>query len=213
MVKSSEEDDPFAVFTALSVSTHRSESWLDQVKTYFKSSCKVDSVKTKLDEAFADGTALLINERLMNSPPKLAPPLMQFLFQEITAATSDKGLSKEERESFSSLKRYLIFTRVYSDPEPPPGPSSGSRKKQKRENGSGPSSSSASDEVIVYLRPEDEFLHKHSSWSFTFPVEGRAVGKDDLRPLRLVMMVEAGKIQKVRAELDAVVGNMASGQK
>ena len=183
---------------------------MEQVKTYLKSSCKSDSAtQANLDRAFSDGTALLINERLMNSPPKLAPPLMQFLFQEIKAAATNKGLSKE---AFSSLKRYLVFTRVFSDPERAPGPSSGSRKKLKREGGAGPSSSDNQDEVIVYLRPEDEFLHKHCSWSFTFPIEGRAVGKEDLKPLRLVMMVEATKITKVRAELDAVVGNMATGQ-
>ena len=219
VVKSSEEDDPFAVFTVLSLATHQSENWLEQVKSHMKSSCKSESLRKKLEEAFTDGTStgLLVNERLMNSPPKLAPPLVQFLFQEIKAATTDSGLSKKERDSFSSLKRYLIFTRVFSDPDRAAAvPSSSvSRKKQKQVGGAGPSSSSvakADKDVIVYLRPEDEFLHKHASWSFTFGIEGRAVGKDDLQPLRLVMLVEASKIQKVRAELDSVVGNMASGK-
>lgn len=63
----------------------------------------------------------------------------------------------------------------------------------------------------MYLRPEDEFLQKHSSWSFTFPIEGRVVGKDDLQPLRMVMLVEAGRIPDVRRALDLTVGNMAAG--
>ena len=65
--------------------------------------------------------------------------------------------------------------------------------------------------VLVYLRPEDEFLHKSCSWSFNFPVEGRPVTKDDLQPLRMVMLVEAPKIPAVRKALDAVVDNMAAG--
>jgi hypothetical protein len=44
----------------------------------------------------------------------------------------------------------------------------------------------------------------------TFPVEGRVVGKDDLQPLRMVMLVEAARIPDVRRELDKTVGNMAA---
>jgi hypothetical protein len=36
------------------------------------------------------GTGLLINERLINSPPQLAPPLVQALFSEISWATEDE---------------------------------------------------------------------------------------------------------------------------
>lgn len=52
--------------------------------------------------------------------------------------------------------------------------------------------------VVVYVRPEDEFFHKHASASFTFPVEGRAVGKDELQPLRLVMLLPASKVEAAR---------------
>lgn len=48
------------------------------------------------------------------------------------------------------------------------------------------------------------------SWSYTFPVEGRPVAKDELRPLRLVMLVEAGRVAEARQMLDLVVGNMAA---
>jgi protein BCP1 len=50
----------------------------------------------------------------------------------------------------------------------------------------------------VYVRPEDEFFHQHASASFTFPVEGRAVGKDELQPLRLVMLLPASKVAAAR---------------
>jgi protein BCP1 len=52
--------------------------------------------------------------------------------------------------------------------------------------------------VIVYVRPEDEYFHKHAAASFTFPIEGRAVGKDELQPLRLVMLLPANKVQAAR---------------
>lgn len=43
------------------------------------------------------------------------------------------------------------------------------------------------DAVIVYARPEDEFYHKHCSWSSTFPITTREVEKDELHPLRMVL--------------------------
>lgn len=74
--------------------------------------------------------------------------------------------------------------------------------------GEGGAGSSSGGQVLVYLRPEDEFLHRASEWSFTFPVENRVVGKDDLAPLRLVALVDASRVGKVRRELDKAVGNM-----
>ena len=55
-----------------------------------------------------------------------------------------------------------------------------------------------SHQVLVYVRPEDEFFHQYSSASNTFPVEGRAVGKGELQPLRLIMLLAADKVPKAR---------------
>lgn len=45
---------------------------------------------TQLQAWDLPGTGLLINERLINSPPQLAPPLVQALFSEISWATEDE---------------------------------------------------------------------------------------------------------------------------
>ena len=48
-----------------------------------------------LTQAFdTQGTGLIINERLLNAPPKLGPPLVQFLMQEIKERS-------EEGESYT----------------------------------------------------------------------------------------------------------------
>ena len=52
--------------------------------------------------------------------------------------------------------------------------------------------------VIVYARPEDEFYHKHSSWSYTFPISGREVEKDELQPLRMVLGISAKQADLAR---------------
>ena len=52
--------------------------------------------------------------------------------------------------------------------------------------------------VIVYARPEDEFYHKHCSWSYSFPVSGKVVQKDELQPLRLVMLLSPDQAAAAR---------------
>lgn len=66
--------------------------------------------------------------------------------------------------------------------------------------------------MLVYVRPEDEFLHQHATCSFTFPVEGRAVGKDELLPMRMVLLMPAANMAAARAALERVLPNAAAGR-
>lgn len=155
-------------------------------------------------------TGLIVNERLINCPPQLAPPLLQALLDEVAWATEDEP-TQERRESFK-FERYIMVTRVYSDPLPAgagdgAGPSQGAQQQQQRRRqpqqrqdaGSMPppaprkrsSPPPGAEPVLVYVRPEDEFMHRAASLSFTFPVEGRAVGRDELTPLRLALLLPA----------------------
>lgn len=40
------------------------------------------------------GTGVVVSERLLNVPPKVSPPLVQFLFDELSEAAADKDLDK-----------------------------------------------------------------------------------------------------------------------
>ena len=51
--------------------------------------------------------------------------------------------------------------------------------------------------LIVYARPEDEFYHRRCTASYTFPT-GREVAKDELQPLRLVMLLSGAQIAEAR---------------
>ncbi len=56
------------------------------------------------------------------------------------------------------------------------------------------------DAVIVYARPEDEFYHKHCSWSCTFPITTREVEKDELHPLRMVLGITSQQAISARCD-------------
>lgn len=62
----------------------------------------------------------------------------------------------------------------------------------------GPLQAAGEKEVLIYLRPEDQFLHKHSTMSYTFPVPDKSVGRDELQPLRIVMLVGAQEVKAAR---------------
>eukprot|EP00879_Flechtneria_rotunda_P000963 GHRR01001096.1.p1 GENE.GHRR01001096.1~~GHRR01001096.1.p1 ORF type:complete len:345 (+),score=133.81 GHRR01001096.1:233-1267(+) len=228
VVRTGEDEDPVAVMTVLNTQQHQQQEYMGQVKQYIMSKCEDAAIKGQISKAWdSQGTGLIINERLINSPPQLAPPLVQALFDEICWAAEDEPT--QERKDYYKLKHYLLMTRVFSDPLGP------AAAEQQQQNGAGPSSRSgkppagpkqqqqqqkkkhkgeqqktAAGPVIVYVRPEDEYFHQQSTISFTFPVEGRAVGKDELQPMRLVLLLPASKVKAARSALDAVVGNMAS---
>ncbi|KAG1668072.1 hypothetical protein FOA52_010482 [Chlamydomonas sp. UWO 241] len=97
VVKAAEGDDPIAVFTVLNTLTHKDQDWLKQTAEWLAAHCKDADAKRKLAAALAaPGTGLLLNERLINCPPKIAPPLMQFLFSEVAEAAAEKGPDGDE---------------------------------------------------------------------------------------------------------------------
>jgi protein BCP1 len=75
----------------------------------------------------------MVNERLINAPPQLAPPLMQALFDEIAWAVEDEP-TEEARQAFR-LQRFVLITRAYTDPLANGGAGEG--------DGAGPSGSGA----------------------------------------------------------------------
>ena len=59
---------------------------------------------------------------------------------------------------------------------------------------------------IVYVRPEDEHLHRESDWSFTFQAGNKAESSLGLVQHRLVMGIKKEGVRRARAELDKVRG-------
>lgn len=103
---------------------------------------------------------------------------MRLSSQTLTEEIEDASVE----DSHFKFGRYLVFTRVYADDDAPApadaaGPSSSAppSKKQKADKKPAKAEKKSAAPTIVYVRPEDEFLHHHASWSFTFPIENRPV--------------------------------------
>ncbi|MEW5317076.1 MAG: hypothetical protein WDW38_008407 [Sanguina aurantia] len=214
VIKCSNDDDPLAITTALNTHTHRAAAFMPQIRAFIASKCKGDAKEQILKAFDSEGTGLILNERLINSPPSLAPPLTQFLFEEIEGAAEDEDDSQEVRAEFQ-FQRYILMTRIFTDPDGAPDSSaaggasgSGGQPAKKNKRAKAAAASAAAMPLLVYVRPEDEFLHQQATCSSTFAVENRSTAHDELQPLRLVMLVEASKVPLARQKMEAVIPNM-----
>ncbi len=60
---------------------------------------------------------------------------------------------------------------------------------------------------VVYMRPEDEYYHKHCSWSFAFAVPNRPAGYEDMDQVRLCMLLTSAQVAAARWVLPSCGSN------
>lgn len=177
VIKCGEGEDPIGVAAVLPLAAHPGVAALDELRAFLGARGAGGALDAAWD---APGAALLLSERLLNCPPQLAPPLMETLMADVEAAGHD-------------VSHYIFVTRAYEDP---------TVKKGKKKKGKGGDDVTA----LIFATPEGEFLAARASAAMSFAVPGRAVGKDDLVPRRVVAVVPAGEVGAALAEMREVVG-------
>ncbi|GMH32410.1 hypothetical protein BSKO_00244 [Bryopsis sp. KO-2023] len=202
VLKCGEDGSPIGVASVLNFQHYKQLVTLSTVKSFILNRCTNAEEKKKLHSAMESGACgLLVNERLLNCPPQLGPPLQQALFDEIQWATEDEP-TEELRNSFK-FTQYVVLTRAFRDPT-----MEEAREGKQAKKGHSKKSKSSGPTGLIYVRPEDEFFHQFCNLWFTFPVENACT--DEVEPLRLVMLMQASQVTQARAALDAVVGNAAA---
>lgn len=177
-----------------------------------------------------DKLGLVVSERLSNCPPQVAPPLMQALVEEMEDARKEDE-DPAVKKTFHKMEQVLVLTRVWLDPKPgeatgaagaggtgkqaamgPPPPKK--TKKDSSAAGGGTSAAGAvpgqgsieygeggSRGLLVYVRPEDEFLHESAAWSSVFPVESATTElrrvRDGMVPMRLLVCLPVKALPKL----------------
>mmetsp|Transcript_9680 Transcript_9680/g.35215 ORF Transcript_9680/g.35215 Transcript_9680/m.35215 type:complete len:301 (-) Transcript_9680:97-999(-) len=185
-----DESDPVAVMSVMNLQTRKDAAPIKEICAHLKNKCPKD-LQDKLASALSEnGVGLIINERVINVPQETASPLVEGLFDEIEWAQEDEP-TEELRASFK-FKKYIVFSRVYMDDE---AEDEGGKKRKR-----------AGEVALVYPRPEDEFFHAESEWSFQW--KSRTAEDQDavdyLTPMRLCMLVDAGSVKKVRTAVKAL---------
>ncbi|EFN59420.1 hypothetical protein CHLNCDRAFT_49975 [Chlorella variabilis] len=214
VIKCGEEDDPIGVSTVLSLRRHADAKPLRQLHDFLLAAAG-DEHRQRLEKAWAAaGTGLVVNERLVNSPPELAEPLQGSLFGEVEEAAQDEELGEDERAAFK-LSQFLMVVRAYTDPQQQQsgaaagGSGGGGKQQQKKKRqqkgaaaGAGQQDAAAG---VVHFLPEAECYQAAAQWSYAFPVADRLVGKDELQPCRVVMLISAAAAAAARQQLSELM--------
>ncbi|KAJ7954257.1 Protein BCCIP-like [Quillaja saponaria] len=188
-----EDEGVFSLVTALNLGRYMDHKCIKEIKDFLLKVCQEKGVlgdlRSLLGE-YAHDVGLLVSQRVVNLPPQLLPPLYEALFDEVIWATEDEP-TKELRRSFQ-FKHYIVVSKIYKYKN------ADQKKRISNDN----------DEAVIYIKPEDEIFHKHSSWSFKFSLQSQRLATSELKNYKLtglVMAVEADKISTFRQELQSLI--------
>jgi protein BCP1 len=130
--------DPIAVVTAVGLEGYRAAPFASGVRDFVLARAERAGKRAAFEAAWgAPRAALLLNERLVNCPPQIAPPMVQYLFEEIERARVEEAEELAELEAAArasggaappppsappaacgyAFDRYVLLTRVYEDPQ------------------------------------------------------------------------------------------------
>ncbi|GAB2300483.1 hypothetical protein Dimus_034527 [Dionaea muscipula] len=191
-IEDDEDDGAFALVTVLNLGRYKGHKCILQLKDYLLEVCKENILARNLRillEDQAENVGLLISQRVTNLPLQLLPHLYRGLFDEISWATEDEP-TEELRRSFQ-FRCYLLISRIY-----------------KKNGANSKGAANSNEEVVIYIKPEDELFHQLCSWSFIFPLQTRQVAAQELRNYRmmgLVMAIDADKAPIFRRLLESLI--------
>ncbi|PVU86056.1 hypothetical protein BB559_006690 [Furculomyces boomerangus] len=209
-VKASGEDDPYAFLTVLNMHELSDKNVIQQIKNYLlEKSGKTRVVKEKLAEILGEtgkDVGIIFNERLMNMPVQVVPPMFKMLFEELEWAIADK-----ERYDF---EWYIMTSPIYKEIAPT-GDSDGNKGDMEEEMpgyvASGSKKSRISDKTF-YFHPEDEFIEEFVDYKFDYkfskkdraPDSRNSFAEFGLSPLRRCFIVHKSKLIPIHKKLESV---------
>ena len=204
-----EEAGCIGVAAVLPIHDHLKSQFITDIRDFLVSKCPDENAKTKVTNALMGASsagpassvwALLVNERLLNAPPQLSPPLMQGILDEV-----------EEFEESRRPSMYLFLTRAYVDAGSLPvhgntqtdnqahKASKGKKRRKKSKedvNNESQKKHHASDpQDMIFVTPEGEFFCQAASWAMAFDIEDRPMERDELKPKRVLMAISAEKMK------------------
>lgn len=204
MVRVTNEEAPIGFISCLNVHVHR--KLLRPLREHLVGICGEQQEHARfrqlLERAFDGGKkfesgkmGLIVCERVVNLPVQIVPKMLEALFCEIEWAIEDEP-SEVEREAFR-LGWYLYVTQVYCTGRAEGQPQ---RKQLKGEADEG------TDAKIAFGRVEDEVWFKFASCHVMWDITGAESEKDGFRRRRIAMIVAAGKVPKIRENIETLVG-------
>lgn len=217
------EETVCAMLTALNFRQFQKLSWPAIIRDQLLAKAKKHAdgpTATKLEallqrKSGTEELGLLINERFVNLPPQLVPPLHKALIEDIEWSCTTPECPADERP-FYRFSHLLGVVRCFGAT----GGSSGAAgsaapapkgKKRRRLAAPGTVGEATSTGGLVYPQAEDEAYVRKASLFFTFPVGGgkregsTCVNSSGLPELRGVFLITRKALDEAIAEVPAVL--------
>ncbi|PRP86881.1 hypothetical protein PROFUN_03629 [Planoprotostelium fungivorum] len=188
------------LITMLSLSHHKKQECVKQFISYITSHCPQQH-KKKLDKVLDEKkVGLLVNERMVNVPLELAPPLHQILYDDIEKAKKDSP-AEFTVDYLIMLSKSCSLTEEAEEAlvQETLG------KKAKKSN------SESDNRQRFHLKAEDELYIKAADFSFDFLLPSTAEGEDqplmngDAQVYRHIIVIPYKKAVSVSQTISALI--------
>ena len=192
-----EESDPYALLTAIPLDVEG--EYCKALNALIESKCPKDQKERVVASALKKHNLFLFNERLINMPPQIAPPMFRML--------------KEEIASEGILPKYDYFVYIYKeyrevdaevDVPSEDSPKQQPPKKKKKQ---------ATNQAMHFFNAEDQVLKQHAEFSFNYkpPKTDSSRVTDAMRVFsdfgideeRCVMFIKCDKLEKLADAVSA----------
>ncbi|KAJ3021638.1 Mss4p nuclear export [Thoreauomyces humboldtii] len=213
-VKVVDEQDPYALMTVLGFAQHGEAEGVKEVKAYLSEKARKAGCGDQFDSILPDA-GWIINERLINMPAQIVPPMLKMLLEEAEWAVEDGG--KFAFDHFVYISK--IYKEIESDlvdeeegdgmaRQSTAGEQSQRKKKKKKAKVAAPT-------ATFYFQPEDEVVAEHASFTFDFKFTKELQSTDSRRafqefgidPLRRVFIIEQSKMKGLLQALETALAS------
>lgn len=135
--------------------------------------------------------ALLLNERMVNVPGQIAPPLHLGFWEELEEAAEEE-IKRGEAKPYFNIEYYLLMTSIFEETS---GDIPAHRSKKKGKP----------DDDIQYFKPEEEVYVRNSRFAFSYPLpkgkHGRWTIGGDVKERRLIVLIHKSAVPKIIEEM------------
>ncbi|TDH68219.1 hypothetical protein CCR75_004489 [Bremia lactucae] len=192
MVCAEGEDDIYGFVTTLNMKRYVTETSFQQILQYVTKKCPITELPKLQHILSTKNVGLLINERMINLPYQLIPPLHSALHEDIEWAFENED-TEELRDSFK-LDYFLLLATCTEESSSNIGSKKGKKSK------------TAYEQMKFFHNFEDEFFEQEAELSFSFNASlavHESVNKSS--KTSVVMLIEREKHKAALASISAMI--------
>jgi len=196
IIKVEGDDEGFGFISVINLNQHKDRGSIKEIVSFIKTKISKHGTKEQVQRWYKlldePGVGLILNERMLNIPPQLAPHLHKCLYEEIQWAIEDEAPFK--------FTNYIMLTSYYQEGVT-------TAKKKVKQN-----------EEFMFYKPEDEVYKKHASDTVYYKLvaneqQSRWTLDKMAREYRLLLLIDAAKSPTILKEINELISTFLNSFK